>query len=214
MSVAYCTTTQFSDATTGAMTADLPAGSLQQYIYDASAAIEQHCQRSFVQQSGVVETVWSGGQGRAVIGNNGFVSLYPLLAFPISTSPAPTVVWRLRTPSLVDGASASSSQSVAAADIVVDVDNFGEGWRILLFQDFGQYRDPAVPVQFTVTYSGGYATYPDWLTRACILWTMGLLRRRDGPQIVVTGDQVRDMSSSSSEIREAKALLARHVRTF
>jgi len=211
----YVTTTEFANAMTGAQFTNLPAGELQSYINRASAGIEQYCHRVFTANASTVETLWSSGPGaRVKIGNNGFVSLYPMRFYPINS--VASVTWLLRQPALPPaGTQLGVTTTVLTADILVEPDQWNEGWRVRVFEDFGQYRDPGITMQWTITYNGGYTTYPDWLQQAAIDWTAGLLKRRGAQASVIAGSgQVVDMSMVGANVTTAKEILEPHVRRF
>lgn len=213
MSNSYVTEAEFKNATTGAQWKDLPTSpdELQSYINRASAGIEQFCNRVFAHNAAIVETLTSAGAGRAIIQNSGYVYLKPIQAFPINT--VASVTWKLRVPNLANNTPATTAQTVQSGDITVDTDSFGDGYRITVYEDFGAWRDPDIPVLFTVTYDGGYATYPDWLQLACIHWTAGLLKKRGAQAAVMAGSgMVVDASELGGDLRYAMDLLEPHRR--
>ena len=215
MSNAYVTTSEFVASQSGAVYIDLPSGEIQNYINRASSLIEQYCSRIFVHNASFVETLFSSGRGRAVIGNNGYYSLYPIHYYPINT--VASITWTLITPALPPYTSVINAVSpVLTQDIYIETDQWNEGYRVRVFEDMGQYRDPGIVVKFIVTYDGGYTTYPDWLTEAAIRWTTGLLKRRGSQSFIMGGDgaSVDWSSGSNSDIKAAKEALDPHRRIY
>lgn len=215
MSSSYVTTAEFQNASPGARWDDLAAGELASYINRASSAIEQYCNRSFVYNASVVESLISGQSKRAVIDQNGWLWLYPRRFFPIVS--VASITWQVKAPVWPSGLQSTSTQTVTAADIQVLTDAFNDGYAIEVFEDFSSFRGPRVTVLYTLTYAGGYqTTYPDWLTEAAIRWTAGLLKVRGAEALAAPGNGggLMDSSNLGGEIRKAKEILTDHMRLW
>lgn len=214
---AYITDAEFTGARTGIKTDDLAAGQLTKYIQRASALIEQYCGVSFVQQSSILELLYTDGAGRAKIANNGLVSLYPIRAYPITA--VASLTWKFRGVSLAgqQSTSATTTQTITSSDYLIEPDNWNEGWRVRIWQDFGRYRGPGSVIEFSLTHSGGYASgsEPDWLKEANIQWTTHLLKARGAQAVVLEGTgAVVDPSQVGSHLAKAREALEGHVRRF
>lgn len=201
----FITVTDFKNAVTGAQTSGLGAPALQQYIDDASAAIEEFCDRSFVAATGIVEELYSDQGWSVRIGPSGFVSLVPKQTFPITT--VTSITFSAIGRSLTTSPYTPTTTTISSTDIKLIKDRHARGAYIRVLADFSRYRH--APLLFTVTYSGGFATYPDILKRATILWTTGLLKRRGDQTMVATesGLVAYDSASVAAEIRSAMGLV-------
>lgn len=209
----YITEADFTNARTGIDISALPAGELTNYINRASAAIEAYCNRRFVAGT-YTEVLRSAGSGRARIGPDGILTLYPIQAFPINAVTA--ITWRFRAIPLAGQTSFSTtSTTVNSNDVVVETDEYGYGWRIVVYEDFSNARHVNVNAEFTVTYNGGFVTVPDWLKEATIEWTAHLLKKRGAQAIVMEGTGLAvDQSSLGGHLQAARDILNARVRRF
>lgn len=218
MATQYATRAQFDAAMTAAQVRDLLNADASPYLVSASSYIDELCGKTFALTAGIVEVLYKAGGafgGDAAIDQAGSLWLYPRRAYPLSDPPT-SITWIDRTPA------SSTTQTVPASTTVVLVnvdtlkDEHGDGYAYVVRESFAAYRASTRTLKVTVTYTGGYTTYPDWLIRGCIQAAAVLLKRRgaqamemtDSGMIALRDDDRRDLRAA------VMPWLGKHVRKF
>lgn len=226
MTALYADGSDLQNAKIGVQTNDLPPGKLNWYIEQASAWVEEFAQRRFDAQAGVVETLRSGGMGRAVISGTGPVLLYPMQSYPLQA--ITQIRWRTRGLPVANLSILGMSTSTSSW-LVIDPSNYsidpnwmGYGERISLFVNFSTFRHPSIYVDFEVTYSGGFTAappatpYPDWLLGGTLQYAAHLMKSRGASSLTLGGgtSPVEDPGMNGGHLAKARDYLRPHKRTF
>lgn len=210
----YLTASEFTERLIGSLTQDLGAGVLNKYLLDASAFVDETANWTFARQQALSETLLTTSMRQALIEPSGFARLQPAKGHPITA--VSSLTYQARG---FGSLGSTTTVPVDASNVVIDQDASGDGWSILVFQDFSAYRTRRAVLQFNVVYNAGYAvgSEPQWLKAATLHAAAFLLKSRQEVQVIVGDDGGAagvDTSMTGGHLSKMKSYLKDHMRVF